>query len=305
MDYDLYHDESQEKGYWHGMLLVPQITRNVFLKFLEEIRKETNYPYQIFFKGLSNKGKRFNCISSWIQLGVGSLMQYFKNEPYIINVKRGKKYLGEQKLFTDYKELIKIDSDNKIIGAKFILFKERNSHSKMNRYPDHASKIETTFRMGALGGIHWLGKETDPINIKSIHFDGHEHYHRKIDEERIIGRIKSLRDYCSFDEKFSIYDKSSNHTKNNSQDYNDCQLLQLTDLLVGSFRTILGDDKNNIQKEVSFPVEEIISKWEKGFARMKRSRWFGGFYMSECWLESDGWKFGNFRYKNTKQEKLI
>ncbi len=30
MDYDLYHDESKEGGYWHGMLLVPCEKRDCF-----------------------------------------------------------------------------------------------------------------------------------------------------------------------------------------------------------------------------------------------------------------------------------
>lgn len=32
MDYDLYHDESQEGGYWHGMLLVPREKREIFFE---------------------------------------------------------------------------------------------------------------------------------------------------------------------------------------------------------------------------------------------------------------------------------
>jgi hypothetical protein len=307
MEYDLYHDESKEDGYWHGILLIPANTRVNFLNYLQQTREITNYVHSVYFKRLKNKGKKFNCIRTWIQLGIGSLMQYFKNESYTVLAKEAKRYsAGSGVVGTDYKEIFKIDRNEKIIGAKFILFRDRDAHSKMgNNYPDFTAKIETTCRMGLTGGIHWLGDDEHPIKIKSIHFDGYKHYGRKIDRERIMGRIRGLRDYCSFEENIPIYEGTSNHNKQNCQEYDDCQFLQLTDLLVGGFRTILGNAKNNIQKEVSLPIEELVNKWQGGYKRMKNSRWFKGFWTSECWLENDGWKFNDFQLKNDKQRKLI
>jgi len=68
MEYDLYHDESQEGGYWHGILLIPRINRNIFLNHLERVREETKYGHIITLKGLKNKGSRFNCTRAWLQL---------------------------------------------------------------------------------------------------------------------------------------------------------------------------------------------------------------------------------------------
>lgn len=306
MEYDLYHDESQEEGYWHGMLLVSRPTRDTFLEYLNLIRNETGYHHPVTLKKLNTKGFRFNCIRAWIQLSAGALMQYFKNEPFPVLVGRRKYSVEERKPYASYKKLLRIDSNDKIIGAKFILFKERDSHSKMgDLYPDFASKIETTFGFGLKGGMHWLGTEKTPIRIRSIHFDGHKHYGRNIDQERIMKRISGLRDYCSFEDEIKINDKTGKHNVEDCQHYDDCQFLQLTDLLVGSFRTILGSAKNSIQKEVAHPIKELIGKWQDGLARMKNSRWFEGFWMSECWLDGDRWSFEDFRSIDKKQPKLL
>lgn len=306
MDYDLYHDESQKGGYWHGILLVPRINRRKFLNSLKLIRDEIDYPYPIAFKGLKQKGLKFNCVKSCLQLGVGSFMQYYKNEPYVVSTEKRNYSIDDKRRCINYKKILIINSNKKIIGSKFILFRDRNTHTKVgNGYPDFASKIETTLRMGLVGGVHYLGDKDNPIHIKSIHFDGHEHYGRNIDKKRIIDRICGLRNYCSFDEDILIDDRTSKHNKSNSQEYDDCQFLQLTDILIGAFRTILDFAKNDIQKEVSFPVKEIINKQQVGYKRMKNSRWFGSFCMSECWIKNDRWNFGNFKSEDNQQIKLL
>jgi len=300
MDYDLYHDESKEGGYWHGMLLIPCNKRKSFLNFLKEIRGITKYTHPVCFKGLNSRGNKFDCNRAWLSLGTNALMQYFKNETTSVLVNETKKYVKSVGVKTSYREILKIDSDKKIIGAKFILFKDRDNHKKMgDYYSDHAAKIETTFSIGLKGGLHWLGDDNNPINIKSIHFDGYEHYRRKINKARVIGRIKGLRDYCSIEE--NIEDATSDHTKGNCQKYEDCQFLQLTDLLVGGFRTILGEEKNLIQGEISFPLRELVNKWKGGYKRMQNSRWYKGFWLSECWIEDGDWKFGDFKISNNKQ----
>ena len=189
MDYDLYHDESQEGGYWHGILLVPQINKENFLNCLKLIREEVGYCHPIAFKGLKQKGRKFNCIKSCLQLGVGSLMQYYKNEPYIILTEKRNYSIDNKRQCVDYKKILVINSDRTIL---------------------------------------------DTAN-----------------------------------------------------------------------RTILDTAKNDIQKEVSFPIKEIINKQQTGYKRMKNSRWFGSFCMSECWIENDKWVFGDFKSKNNEQIKLL
>jgi hypothetical protein len=82
----------------------------------------------------------------------------------------------------------------------------------------------------------------------------------------------------------------------------DCQFLQLTDLLIGSFRTVLADRKNDAQADVALPVAALIDKWKAGQARMKNSRWHRAFSISECHLEAGQWRFENLPAKGDRQQ---
>ena len=294
MDYDLYHDESKKDGYWHGMLLVPRSTRKQLLEYLKLIRKKSGYAHKITLKDLRRESHRSKCIRIWIEVGVYALIQNFK-KPVKIYFKESIYSRNENRKATDYKELINLTES---IGAKFILFRERDAHTKMDSsfFPDSAAKVETTFRMGLKGGLHLLFDESNPVRIVSMHFDGHKHHSgRAIDKERIIGRIKGLRAYCSFCNNVVIDDRTSDHMKSNSQDYDDCQLLQLTDLLVSGFRLVLGSQKTKLQRDVTHPCRIRIEEWNKGYTRMQRSRWNKGICISECHLVNKKWQFGDIK----------
>jgi hypothetical protein len=175
---------------------------------------------------------------------------------------------------------------------KFILFRERDAHTELTGFRDHASKLETTFRFGIKGGLHFLGSEEEPINITRIHFDGHLHHQRHIDQERIISRIKNLRTYCNFSRRHDLIDdRHSDHKKSDSQEFDDCQFLQLTDLLIGCFRTSLGYRTKAIHIELAKPVQNLVDKYYEGPGRMKKSRWARSFVMSQCYLEDGHWIF--------------
>lgn len=182
------------------------------------------------------------------------------------------------------------------IGIKFILFRVKDGHSKMLGHRDHASKVETTFRMGLKGGLHFLGSNESSIHINKIHFDGHEHLKRNIDKDRLIGRIYGLRPYCSFEEGNIIDDRTSKHDDSDAQDYEDCQLLQFADILVGSFRSSFGFSGNDLHKELAIPIGNLVKKYNQGLTRMKNSRWNGALCMSECKLTDDRWTFGRIEH---------
>jgi hypothetical protein len=180
------------------------------------------------------------------------------------------------------------------IGAKFILFKSRDDLEKMTGHSDYGSKVETTFRIGLKGGLHFLGDKSEGIHIARMHFDGHAHYNRHLNRNRIIERLTGLRDYCSISTVDDVIDdRTGNHNKSGCQEYDDCQILQLTDLLVGCFRIVLSpiDETKEIHKELAQPVKEIVARYQRGSARMQNSRWRNSFCMSECYLESGSWKF--------------
>ncbi|MDP2884818.1 MAG: hypothetical protein Q8P51_07350 [Ignavibacteria bacterium] len=289
MDYDFYHDESLVAGYWHGMLLVPSNTRENLLTHLGIIRKNLNNSDPVNFKGLNKpSGKRFRSVQAWLTLGVSALAQRLKGDPLpLMTGKVGHGPTGAREF--EYSTL------RHKIGAKFIVFRVHGGLSELPNTIDFATKVETTIRMGLKGGMHLLGAPGSSININSFHFDGHEHLGRHIDLSNIVGRITGLREYCSFSKSLIVDDRSSDHRKQHSQNYDDCQLLQLTDVLIGAFRTVLGESKNAIQAEVSYPVVQLLERWNRGPARMKNSRWHRGYCVSQCSLENSQWQFSDLR----------
>lgn len=288
MDYELYHDESQEGGYWHGMFLVPQLHKTSLLTYLDQARQNTGYSHTLTIKKVKRSGPLHDCADAWVQIGVASLMSRRKGETYPV-------FLGQR--IRGRKEY---DRFTGLIGAKFILFRERECHQNMSLYPDHASKIETTFRMGLKGGLHFLGYEDEPICISKVHFDGYEHYKRHIDTNRVIGRLKGLRTYCSISPRDDIIDdRRGDHTRGDSQGYDDCQLLQATDLLVGCFRTVLGPTTRKLHADLAYPVRQMVNRYYQGNARMRQSRWRNAFCMSECYVDSEGWHFETITYGQT------
>jgi len=291
MDYELYHDESLEGGYWHGMLLVPAWNKKEFSDLLLTARNNARYFDKIGIKKVERKGFIYDCASAWIQISVVCMRSSTKGktEPVFLGVReKGKLQYGHVDLY----------------GMKFILFRERDSHKQLTGYSDHASKIETTFRFGIKGGLHLLGSDKNPINITRIHFDGYQHHRRHIDKERIVSRIGGLREYCTISKRHDLIDdRQSDHKRLESQDFDDCHFLQLTDLLIGCFRTSLGYKTRDIHSELAKPIKNLIDKYHEGYPRMKNSRWFNSFMISQCYLENSQWKFEGIQ-KNNKNEQL-
>jgi hypothetical protein len=292
MDYELYHDESLEGGYWHGMLLVPSWNKKEFSDLLTTVRNNVNYHSKIGIKKVERKGHIYDCASAWAQVGVACLRSTVKgkSEPVFLGRReKGKLQYGQVGLY----------------GMKFILFRERDYHKQMIGYSDHASKIETTFRFGIKGGLHFLGSDENPINITKFHFDGHQHYQRHIDKDRITNKIIGLREYCAISKRHDLIDdRQSDHRKSESQDYDDCQFLQLTDILIGCFRTSLGYKTKDIHVELAKPVKFLVDRYHEGYPRMRHSRWFNSFVLSQCYLENEHWKFEGIHKKRDEEQQL-
>jgi len=275
MDYEVYHDESKVQGYWHGILLVPVAKKQVLLQLLSQARQNTQYIEPLTVKKIKKYGHIYNCADSWVQIGVAALMSRTNNQPHPIFL--GCKIRG-QKDYSLFKS---------VVGAKFILFKYRDNLEKMTGHLDYGSKVETTFRIGLKGGLHLLGDRSERIHITRMHFDGYKHYRRHLEHNRIIERLEGLRDYCSVSTAADIIDdRSSNHKKTDCQEYDDCQILQLTDLLIGCFRTVLtpGIQTNEVHRKLAQPVKELVNRYRQGSMRMQNSRWRNTFCMSQCYL---------------------
>ena len=286
MDFELYHDESKVNGYWHGMLLVPQARKTWLVDLLEEARANAGYTDPLGIKVVRKDNRVFDCAKAWITIGVAAMKSKSGGQPVPI-------YLGKKMAHVPEYRLL-----HEAVGAKFILFRDRNAHQNMTLHPDHASKVETTFRIALKGGLHFLGNETESIWIERIHFDGYEHHKRHIDRARVVGRIRGLRDYCHISDRDDLIDdSSSDHRRSDSQDYEDCHLIQLTDLMLGAFRSVLLGPTNPIHLRMSYPIESLVLRYQKGYPRMRHSRWWSSFCMSQCFLEDGRWKYETFEFQ--------
>ncbi len=292
--YELYHDESKEAGYWHGMLLVPVRHKSKLLENLVLAREHHRYKSALSIKKLKpGKSRLVSLAECWVNLGVWSLIQSTKGQRYPV-------YLGKKEKAQKYYHQL----DDKV-GAKFIVFRDCNRHTELENYSDYGAKIETSFRIGLKGGLHFLGDEQNKILVDRIHFDGYEHYQRHVSRERIVNRMNGLRSYCQINSIPDIIDdRCSDHQKKDSQLYEDCQLLQLTDLLVGSFRIILTRYQESVIKQVLRPSKMLIDEYKKGYARMKNSRWFGGYCISQCELKNGEWSFSTIDYEPPQSDQL-
>lgn len=280
MDYELYHDESREGGYWHGMLLVPNNSKLILLELLAKARQKTGHQEFLTFKKTRGGGPGFECKRIWIHLAVLGLRSKLGKEP---------EYVDWGKLITSSERFEKID---KLIGLKFILFRDVDHFANMSKLLDFGGKVETTCRIGLKGGLHYLGSEEHPINITKIHFDGYLHYRRHINQDRLIGRLNGLRNYVSISSRDDLIDdRSSNPKSENSQSFEDCELLQLTDLLIGSFRSVILGTDSIYKKIIAYPTLLLMGKLMQGYTRMSHSRWANSFCASQCFLDSDKWDF--------------
>lgn len=293
-EYEIYHDESQEGGYWHGLLFIPTAKKEILLKYLLDCRKICNYSFPITLKRVQrNGGLIYDCCNGWIQIGLFSLIQQnFKKELVYL----GQKYENGEKI---NKEIIEI---NEQIGARLIIYQEKDNHKKIENYPDHCSKIETTFRFALKYGLNSLFSSDDDLHIKKIHFDGYEHHHRHIDRGRIVDRLGNLIPKCSFEDDL-IDDRTGVHSAESCQDYNDCQLLQLTDLFVSGFRNVLSSCSNKYQWKISEPLYRLFTRKNSG--GMHNSRWNKGFCLSSCYLDSGVWNFDNFKEEIKSAQKTL
>ena len=100
MDYELYHDESKEYGYWHGMLLVPVDTKSKLIAYLETARNNYNYYQPISLKNIRKEsGQKFGLVRTWLSIALQSMIQKLKQKEHI--------FLGKQH-YEDFNELLKL-----------------------------------------------------------------------------------------------------------------------------------------------------------------------------------------------------
>lgn len=298
--YDIYHDESKEDAYWHGFLIVPRSNRDYLLKLLRESRSNTNYHNEVSYKNIK-KGTKLNhetaiIIQSWTSIGVVALQQQKLDE-----------------LSTEFhlggKEKKYINKLDNLIKCKFAVFKEKDKHKKMYDSMNELERIETTFRIGLKGGIHYLFDNNNSITIGNVYIDGDKHYigkyGRTFDINRTLKRLQNeVKDYVYFLEDSKLIPQRSDHKKiEKNQRNEDSYLLQLCDILLGGIRFYsFCRDNKHIKSQISYACKKLLEYDQNNIARMKNSRFYNAFSLSEAWIENGEWKFNQLTVGRDKRE---
>lgn len=278
-EYDVYHDESKLAGYWHGILFVPRDARERLLKLLQLIRQNTERKEPISLKYLGHAGGPLHrCLSGWLQVGVAALLQSFQGKPYFVPTGLA----GRNTEFVPFSQTIR---------ARFVLFRVSTPMKALTLCPDHVSRVETTFRMALKGGLTLFSNLGDELCVRSLHFDGHKHYGRRLDRHRILRNVENPPEGTH---GIVLDDRTSDHREiKECQSYDDCQLLQLTDILVSGFRAALAEETaSDIHRVVCKPLSVLADKWKRRRKGFSNSRWHKGFCMSEGSIDAEGrWQF--------------
>ena len=296
MIYDIYHDESKKEAFWHVFLFMPKNNRREILKYLEEARQMSGFKGKDFsFKKL-HSAPSFECAGAWISILVAALQQKRREglEPF---------YLGK----TGYncpkrRRLPLYRRFSQVPKCKIGIFHEKYKHKDMTGHLDSLSKIETTFRMGLQGATHYLFNEDNPLEIRNIFLDREKHYRmaykRDFDKGKVLDKLSiKFRDYCYLHPQCKI----SGENLNNS----DLTFLDLADIFLGIFRfgvlnTIpmsYKDKKEENKFYLCNRISLLVERLNKGYARMKNSRFedFGTF--SSAWIEDGDWRFEDLACK--------
>lgn len=205
------------------------------------------------------------------------MLQRFKGRTYPVQTGR----TGEHTEFVPLSQ---------VIGARFVLFRVACPLNTLTLCADYARRVETTFRMAFKGGLSLFSGAGGELCIQSLHFDGYRQYGRRLDLPYILRNMQP--DGFRIPSGITLDDATSDHRRADCQSYDDCQLLQLTDLLVSGFRTVLGEATHDAQRVACEPLRVLAEKWGRGRKGFSNSRWYMGFCISEGSIKDGMWQFG-------------
>ena len=277
--YRVFHDETKEGGYWHGLLFVPEESRNQVIEVLEELRKVTWHKDPIGWKNVGNRKNRVTgLIEQWIQWSIGWMRTAEKGEPYYVpRIQRSRK-----------KEYIQLEEK---LGIKFAALWFEDGFKEMKCSSDYGGKVETTLGFILKYALKYFG-EAERIELISIHVDGHEHYQRKLQLSNILKKIEDDHEsYVINPRELKLHQGPSDPRRVGSQNYKDCQFLQLTDLLIGATRTCCGYEEKEMKHRLAKPVSMPLEASARGSKGYKNSRWYRSFIVRRAFVVDCDWKF--------------
>ena len=177
---------------------------------------------------------------------------------------------------------------------------------------------ETTMRILLKGAVHFLYSETTPVVINTVVTDG-DPTHRQLSKDRVIMPLlydelnlrTPLRDHVKFTDETEIIALNSDHKKYklNSNEYIYANLLQVSDLILGS--TIesclkgvqdwsvcpeIGQRDIQAKQVVAYPIAEMLGKVKRGRG-FQNSGHYKSFTISNIRFHEDGVVFREVRVR--------
>lgn len=292
-EYEVYHDESKVDGYWHSFIYIPINKKEEIVDYLLNVKNNINSNIgDVSFKDIKNRHKTHHdkprLIRYWLSYIIAGLQQQKKS-------KFAMAYISLNQGIVDLLDYLNI---------RIVILKVRDSHGDMFETMSELEKIETTMRIGLKGGLHYLFSE-EKVEVKNFYVDGDEHYHilygRSLDEIRIIKRLQNeLKDNIKLSNECDIVPIAKN---DHSPNHPDRMLIQIADITLGAFRYLHQNakGKNDLKDWMTEPCLNLINKDLENPARMRESRFYKGFSLSEAYIENNEWCFFQLNKKKVSE----
>ena len=283
--YDVFYDECKEDGYWHCFLFVPKDKIEYIHQLITKARDCTHFKDPIHYVNITAKTKFKAPNVQFVEILIDILLYIIQQDENKIHavIKCGENY----KIYNEPK-----------VGAKLAIFRKKYQN---NSKSENQKMIEATFRMGLKGALHFLFKDEHPI-IDNIYVDySEECFNNNFDSQNMWERLKEeLRDNISYTQDSAIrFISKEDYTLDNAES----QLMQFVDVIIGSIRTCVLQQTNfEARYKATEAIRTLLLKDYNNKARMKNSRYYKGYTLSEAELENNEWIFKPIKIEFDKQQ---
>lgn len=285
IEYDVFYDECKEDGYWHCFLFVPKDKKEFIHQLITKARICTHFKDTIHYVNITAKTKFKAPNVQFVKILIDILLYIIQQDENKIQavIKWGENY----KRYNGPK-----------VGVKLAIFRKIYQN---NSKSENQKMIEATFRMGLKGALHFLFIDEHPI-IDNIYVDYSEDcFNNNFDSQNMWERLKEeLRDNISYTQDSAIrFISKEDYTLDNTES----QLMQFVDVIIGSIRTcVLQQTDFEARYKATEAIRTLLLKDYNNKARMKNSRYYKGYTLSEAKLENNEWIFNPIKIESDKQQ---
>lgn len=315
----IFYDETKVNQYnklWgHALFFVPvklkiKNSGNLF----EEITESTYSSLEILSEGIHRLRETFGISKKFhfTDIGGRKWTKYNEAEKRFIGIgvdalRRFSPTFFEVPLMCKFAVIFFDEPSHRVLS----LYGGNNKNEKKLRYS------ETILRILLKGALHFLYDENNTVRVLKIICDG-DPYHRTLSEERILWKLIQenmdglLREYVDIQSDAEIIHLNSDHKRYevNSEEYVYANLLQMTDMLLGSviqsclkgirwqkISPRIGDQVLDKKSIIAFPVKEMLDKRKRG-TNFKYSSHYKSFAISKACIVGGQWKFDDITTKD-------